>query len=560
VTVPKSTSSDGGVSPGYRLDAEMILGAALLSGVLVVGLSTAADYGISIDEFNTDDYGLKALAWYTSGFTDRSHFETVEFSLWYYGPWFHILTAAVQSFDLADRLTVRHAMTFLVGLGGLAALLPIGRLAIGPWAGLTAIVLCLLTGYLYGSLFFTPIDVPFLAAMTWATLAILLMARDVLPTWSSTITAGLMTGIAIATRTGGIITHVYLLGALVLCAAAFAAEHGRLRARYVMQLGMRFGAVIALAWLTAIALWPWLQLGNPFAQFKVALLHFAAIPMAFEFKHWGEPIWTNALPPFYIPGQLAARLPEAFLALLGVTFVYAAARSTVFACDMGIAWKRDRDGALQATASALARGRCMAVVCAAVILPIAFLVLQRATIYDAIRHVLFIIPMLAVVAGAGMTLLLPLLRRAPVMASFFAGAYAGYLIVTLAALHPLEYVAMNAFAGGVRGAYDRFELDYLTVASTEALRRLEQRLDYDRSLRTAETPPSILICIPWRDASVAPMLKRGWIIETDPDKADFIIETERWRCASKLPVTLIDEVKRFDRAFAWTYARQVHPE
>jgi hypothetical protein len=47
-----------------------------------------------------------------------------------------------------------------------AALLPIGRLAVGRWAGLTAIVLCLLTGYFYGSLFFTPIDVPFVVAMT----------------------------------------------------------------------------------------------------------------------------------------------------------------------------------------------------------------------------------------------------------------------------------------------------------------------------------------------------------------------------------------------------------
>ena len=80
-----------------------------------------------------------------------------------------MLTAAVQTLDLADRFTVRHAMTFLVGLGGLAALYPIGRLAVGRWTGLTAIVLCLMTGYLYGSLFFTPIDVPFLAAMTWAT-------------------------------------------------------------------------------------------------------------------------------------------------------------------------------------------------------------------------------------------------------------------------------------------------------------------------------------------------------------------------------------------------------
>jgi len=38
-----------------------------------------------------------------------------------------------------------------------AALLPIGRLAVGRWAGLIAIVLCLMTGYFYGSWFFTPI-------------------------------------------------------------------------------------------------------------------------------------------------------------------------------------------------------------------------------------------------------------------------------------------------------------------------------------------------------------------------------------------------------------------
>ena len=96
----------------------MIATVALLSAVLVVGLATAPDYALTVDEFNTDDYGPKALAWYTSGFTDRSHFETVEFSLWYYGPWFHILIAYVQSFDVADRITVRHAMTFLVGLAG----------------------------------------------------------------------------------------------------------------------------------------------------------------------------------------------------------------------------------------------------------------------------------------------------------------------------------------------------------------------------------------------------------------------------------------------------------
>jgi replication-associated recombination protein RarA len=52
------------------------------------------------------------------------------------------------------------------------------------------------------------------------------------------------------------------------------------------------------------------------------------------------------------------------------------------------------------------------------------------------------------------------------------------------------------------------------------------------------------------------ILRRPWIVETDPKKADFIIETERSRCAQNQPVVLIDEVKRFERTFAWVYARQ----
>src|SRR5262244_4210265 len=209
--------SAGTQTHGWTIDSETVVGAACLAFTLVVGISTAGDYGITIDEFNTDDYGPKALAWYTSGFTDRSHFETVEFSLWYYGPWFQMLTALVQSLGLADPVTVRHAMTFLIGIAGLATLLPIARFSVGRWAGPAALTLCLITGYLYGGLFFTPIDVPFLAAMGMATLAIVLMARRVVPTWSATIGAGLTTGLAIATRTGGIITHAYLVGAMALC-------------------------------------------------------------------------------------------------------------------------------------------------------------------------------------------------------------------------------------------------------------------------------------------------------------------------------------------------------
>src|SRR5258708_23441815 len=131
------------------------------------------------------------------------------------------------------------------------------------------------------------------------------------------------------------------------------------------------------------------------------------------------------------------------------------------------------------------------ITCYAVVLPLGFLILQRATMYDGIRHVLFVIPMLAVVAGLGWRALLPFLNRAPVAAAVMAGAYLGSIVATLAMLHPLEYVAMNALAGGTRGAYENFELDYWSAAASEALRRLEHRLDYDPSLRPAEAPPRI---------------------------------------------------------------------
>ena len=541
---------------GRTIDAEIIAGTALLSAALVVGLATAADYGLTVDEFNTEDYGPKALAWYTSGFRDRSQFETVEFSLWYYGPWFQMLTAYLQSFDFADRTSVRHGLTFLVGLAGVAALLPLGRLAAGRWAGLAAIVLCLMTGYLYGSLFFTPIDVPFLAAMTWATLAIVVMTRQVLPSWRATLAAGLLSGLAIATRTGGIITHAYLLGALILCAAEVVASGNRLTRRYLMELSARFAGVLVIAWIIAVALWPWLQTGNPFGNFKIALVHFANIPGSFEFTHWGKQISTSALPPSYIAAQLLVRLPEAFLVLLAVACVHAVAAAVRLARDAVAKAHTERPARWRMAVLILARERAMITVCAAVMLPLGFLIFQRATMYDGIRHVLFVIPMLAVIAGLGWRALLPLLARAPVAAAVIAGAYVGSSVSTLAALHPLEYVAMNAIAGGTRGAYDKFELDYWSAAATEALRRLEQRLDHDPSIQAAEGPPRILICIGAREERVHPLLKRPWIVETDPDRADFIIATQRSRCAENKPVVLIDEVKRFDRTFAWIYARK----
>src|SRR5437870_12675701 len=255
--------------------SEILAVVVLLAVVAAVALWTVGDYAITLDEFNADAYGSKSLAWYTSFFTDHSSFDSVEETLWFYGPWFHILITLVQSLDLFDHWTTRHALTFLLGLAAIAALLPIARLAGGRWAGLVAIGLCLTTGYLYGSMFYTPIDVPFMFAMTWSTFAIMLMAVPVVPLWPATIATGLLTGLAIATRSLGLITHVYLIGAMILCGLEAVMRYGRSAAGDLRRIGVRTMAALAIAWLTAIALWPWLQVGNPIAQFKEAFVYFA---------------------------------------------------------------------------------------------------------------------------------------------------------------------------------------------------------------------------------------------------------------------------------------------
>ena len=542
--------------PRAKLDAEILAAAMLLSAALVIGLATVGDYGISVDEFNADDYGRKALAWYASGFTDRSSFETVEDTLWYYGPWFHILTAVVQSFRIADPWTVRHAMTFMTGLAGLAALVPIGRLAVGRWAGLIAISLCLTTGYLYGSLFFTPIDVPFLLAMTLATLAIIVMAEHAVPSWPATLSAGLLTGLAIATRSSGLITQVYLIGATGLCALEALLRPGSSRGRDLLRIGARAVCALALGWIAAFVLWPWLQTGNPFLHFKLAFELFANHPNAFEMPVWGVTVLTTDLPWWYVPAQLLARLPEGFLLLLLAGTLAALATASGFCYAMIGALARRSPRRVRGAAWRLARSRRHVLVWAAVILPLGFIIVRHSTLYDGIRHVLFVIPLLAVIAAAGLLRLRPLIGRFPLISAAIGGVYVGFSIWTLAVLHPLEYIATNALAGGVAGAQGRFDLDYWSVAATVALRRLESRRDYAPPGRCAQNPPSIAICIGYREALVGPLFRRPWRLEPDPKQADFIIATERWPCAQDIAdAVLIDEVRRFDRPFAWTYAR-----
>ena len=62
------------------------------------------------------------------------------------------------------------------------------------------------------------------------------------------------------------------------------------------------------------------------------------------------------------------------------------------------------------------------------------------------------------------------------------------------------------------------------------------------------------MCIPYREKMVGTLFRGRAVVETDPKKADYIIETERSQCGHGVAGIVIDEVKRDGVQFARTIA------
>jgi hypothetical protein len=64
IVAPASQVPFGGPTVWLAWKGTLVL-VCVFALALLIGLLTARDHGISIDEFNADDYGPKSLAWYT---------------------------------------------------------------------------------------------------------------------------------------------------------------------------------------------------------------------------------------------------------------------------------------------------------------------------------------------------------------------------------------------------------------------------------------------------------------------------------------------------------------
>jgi hypothetical protein len=485
----------------------------LLFAAAVVALASFRDYGISNDEAIQHAYGEKLLRFYLSGLTDQDAFAFKD--LFYYGGLFDLLAVLLDRVSPFATHETRHLLSAAFGLAGLAGAYACGRTLFGPRAGFAAAVVLALTGAWWGGMFNHTKDIPFAATMLWALWALLRIVRALpRPTLADVLAFGAFAGLGLGLRVGALLL-VFYLGLAVLLWLALGTERAPAPAARWRALGglvLRLAPAAAVAYALMALLWPW-AVFDPLNPIR-ALSAFSNLDLGIQTILHGEVFNIDAMPRDYLPVYLAIKLPVLFLAGLAIALL-AGARCLILD---GAACLR-RPGAIG-----------VAIVAVAAAFPVVYWVLMQPPAYDGIRHFLFVVPPLAVLAGAGLNRLIAWLARLPWPLLALGGASVAALALLqagrLVLLHPYQSVDYNPLVGGPEGAQDRYVMDYWANSVPEAVRGLAE---YVRD-RCGETPPPLKVALcaeRWAFEAVAPPFL---VWERNVELADFFVATTHMNC------------------------------
>jgi len=453
----------------------------LLFLLALIVLATFKQYGISVDEGLQKNYGHLLLSFYLSGFEDRHVFDY--FNLHYYGGFFDLISALLAHVSPLSEYDTRHLLCAVIGLGGILGVRQVGRLVGGARVGLLAAVLLAITGAYYGAMFNNTKDVPFAAGMIWVVyFGCRLVASLPKPSFAVCIAFGTAIGLSLGVRVGALFGVVYVLPAIALSLVGLARSAGgpsAAAATGALLVRLLLGMVSAV--LLMALFWPWSVLapGNIFAAVT------ALSDMDIYTVIAGEGFNAPDDPRWYLPVYLLVKLPE--LLLLGAAAGLVAL--IIPACS--------QSPAADSTCSKLFP---WSVVVLSVIIPIGFAVIARPALYNGLRHFLFVVPPLCVIAAAGIERIWTDVRRLSSAAAFALAAGAASLVAkdvwTLIALHPHQYVYYNLLVGGVNGVDGRYEMDYWSNFAPEAFRLLGDRLKWENGGRMPDRPIAVAFCYP----------------------------------------------------------------
>ncbi len=492
----------------------------LIAAVLAVALWAVGDYSISNDEEVQHRYGELIVRYYASGFADRTVFDYK--NLYLYGGLFDIVAVLLGKIVPGDIYLIRHVLCALTGIGGLIATWATARLIAGPRAGFIALATLAVCGPWFGGMFNHTKDVPFAAAMMGAVYYALRCARACpAPPMRHVLALGVLAGAALGLRAMGLLLGLYALLAVALHAPR-PLPAAAMRT-FVRPAILRFLPGVLLAYAIMIMSWPWAALHplNPLhGLFAFAHFHYPIKTLVA-----GELYLMAGVPRWYVPTYLAIKLPLAMLAGAALATVLAVARPGTV------------------------RGRETLLIAFFAAFPVLCEVIAQGPAFSGMRHFMFVVPPLAVLAGIGFDDALERLDALSHAVAYAAAIALGlWLAVTasvLVRLHPYEHLYFNAFVGGLPGASQRYDTDYWVNVMREAVAGLEALVDRE-NLKDAPDRYFVAVCGERLSFEREAARRGGRLIwATDDMPADFFLAPTHQGCHQALdgrPVVVIERL------------------
>ncbi|WP_050420180.1 glycosyltransferase family 39 protein [Bradyrhizobium tropiciagri] len=506
----------------------------VLGVVAVVAGLTFRDYGLGWDDYTHAEYADLLLRMYGSGFKDTGALSFA--NLYMYGGGFDMAAALLHKVIPLELFETRRLLGAIVGVIGLAVTWRLARRVGGPLAGLAALLLLALCPTFYGHMFMNPKDAPFAVAMIVLILGLVRLFEEYpAPSPRTILIVGLGTGLSIGCRVLGGLALIYaVVGFIPLFIEEFRkqgareATHRFAHVVYVLLPGL------VLGYLVMGLIWPWsiMEPGHPL-EAVTYFSHFFEKPWKEMFD--GALVSVPDMPWSYLPTLFALQLPEVMLVLLTAAVV------TTF---MSLS-------RIDVTAK---RKSIMLMLTLAATLPLVIAMVKRPALYNGIRHFIFVIPPMAVLAGVAFARGMDWLgenRRAWQPAALAVFAFGLLLPLSeMIRLHPYQYTHFNHIAGTVRTADNFFMLDYWGLALKQASDGLREQLAERQEVPPQNRKWKVAVCGPQRPAQVAlgPDFTIGW----DSNAADFAMTLGEFYCKG-LAAPVMVEIKRDDVVFARVY-------
>lgn len=493
----------------------------LISAVSGIVFATFSQYGKSWDEEVQHLYGQHIMRWYVTRFSDLT--ATRFGDLYLYGGFYEVagggMASLLSSVFPLGLYEARHLINAIFGLLAVVSVYVLASHLGGAMAGFLAALLLTLSPVFYGHMFNNPKDIPF-AALHALALCYAVRSYDSLPRvpWSLVLTLGVSIGLTLGVRIGGLLLLGYLgllWGGWWMARTRETARRGRPSLPEVRRMGGALVSVILLAWAVMLMWWPWAQLKplrHPLHAAQ-AITHFPWPGIVFFHGRFFE---ASELPRWYLPTWLAISLPDFYFIALAIGGFYAV--KTVLnqpRSAIGV------DTAIK-----------VSVLMVAVLLPILTAIGLRPTMYDGMRHFLFLLPPLAVLAGISLARFFQerQCRTLKVGVGLLLGTSLIFTVTDMIQLHPYQTVYFNRLlSGGMRSASLRFETDYWGHSYHEGAEWVVKNYQGPgrQVVRVAACGPPHLI----RDVLEGTPERRARFQAIDPfEDAHLFLATTRFKC------------------------------